>query len=91
MSEPCCGEPPFLGAGASGGHREADAAHADCDQCADLEQLQPDRAAGRLGELGMGERDAAPRNSGLRSATARARLSPRVRRVFSLMLKLTPA
>ena len=29
-----------------------------------------------------------PRNSGLRSATAQVRLSPRVRRVFSLTLSL---
>jgi hypothetical protein len=41
------------------GHGEFDAAHTGADESADLQQLEPDRAAGGFGELGTGEADAA--------------------------------
>jgi hypothetical protein len=40
---------------AGGGHRDLDAADADPHQRADLEQLEADRTAGRLGELGVSQ------------------------------------
>jgi len=46
MSE---GELVLVGTG--GGHRDLDAADADPHQRANLEQLEADRTAGRLGEL----------------------------------------
>src|SRR5262249_53695690 len=45
--------------GAGGRHSDADPADADADQRADFEQLQPDRAACGIGELGMREPDPA--------------------------------
>src|SRR3712207_8336264 len=43
------------------GHGELDAADGGADQGADLQQLEADAAAGGLGELGVGEADAARR------------------------------
>src|SRR5262245_12762769 len=43
--------------GAGGSHSDADPADADADERADFEQLQPDRAACGIGELGMCEPD----------------------------------
>ena len=40
-------------------HGDLDPSHADPDQAAQLQQLQPDRATGRLGELGECQADAA--------------------------------
>ena len=51
------GELVLLGAGRS--HCDLDSAHADPHQRADLQQLEPDRAAGCLGELGVAQGDAA--------------------------------
>ena len=51
----CQGELMLPGAG--GSHSEADPADADADQRADFEQLQPDRAACGIGELGVCEPD----------------------------------
>ena len=39
--------------GAGGSHGDADPADAEADERADFEELQPDRAACRIGELGM--------------------------------------
>ena len=61
MREPCGGEAPFVGPRTGRGEGHFDAAHADLDQRADLQELQADRAAGGLGELGVGEADAAQR------------------------------
>jgi hypothetical protein len=43
---------------AGGGHRDLDSADAEPHQRADLEQLEADRAAGGLGELGVPQGDA---------------------------------
>src|SRR4249919_2330331 len=53
-----CGETPFVGVGTGRGERDLDAPGADADETGELEELEPDRAAGRLGVLGMGEADA---------------------------------
>jgi hypothetical protein len=45
--------------GAGGGHRDLDPAHAFADLGADLQQLEPDGAAGGAGELGVAQADAA--------------------------------
>ena len=55
------GERPLRLPGVAGGHGELDAAHADADLGADLEELEADGAAGGGGELGMGEADASER------------------------------
>ena len=46
------GERPLRLPGVAGGHGELDAAHADADLGADLEELEADGAAGGGGELG---------------------------------------
>ena len=53
------GQSPFVGVGAGGGKREFDPPRAHFHERADLEQLQPDRAGGGVGELGVAETDAA--------------------------------
>jgi hypothetical protein len=45
------GQAPFVGVRTGGGEREFDAARADADEASELEKLERDRAAGRLGEL----------------------------------------
>ena len=41
----------------SRGHRDRHPPHRGAHQGADLQQLEPDRAAGRLGELGVSKPD----------------------------------
>ena len=43
------------------GHADMDAAHADLDPCADLEQFQAQAFAGGLGQFGASQPDAAQR------------------------------
>src|SRR6476469_1760164 len=59
--QPQMGEGELVLIGAGRGHRELDAAHADPDEGADLQELQADGAAGGLGELGVLEGDATQR------------------------------
>ena len=56
-----CGQAPFVGVGTSRGERELDASRADADEAGELEKLEPDRAAGGLGELGVGKADSPDR------------------------------
>ena len=49
------GEGELVLIGAGGGHSDFDATDADPYQCADLEQLDTNGAAGGLGELGVPE------------------------------------
>ena len=55
------GERELVLAGEGCGHGDLDPPAADPDEGADLEEAQADRAASRLGELGVGEADAAQR------------------------------
>src|SRR6478752_2868424 len=55
--EPDCGAAPVSRGRTSGRHGELDAADADAHERADLEQLEPDGAAGGLGEVGIVEPD----------------------------------
>ena len=55
------GEAPFVGVGTGRGERELDAPRADADEAGELEELEPDRAAGRVGELRVREADAPER------------------------------
>ena len=57
--EPDCGAAPVSRGRTSGRHGELDAADADAHERADLEQLEPDGAAGGLGEVGIVEPDTA--------------------------------
>jgi len=49
----------FVGIGTGRSHGDLDAAHRDAHLCPDLQQFQSDRAAGGLGEPGVGEAEAA--------------------------------
>ena len=51
------------------GHGEDHAAHADPHQRADLQQFQPDRAAGRRGKLRVRQADAAQGSVSARATT----------------------
>ena len=55
------GEARFVGVRVARSERELDSPRADPDEAGELEQLEPDRAAGRLGELGVGAADASDR------------------------------
>ncbi len=55
------GKAPFVGVGTGRGERELDAPRADADEAGELEKLEPDRAAGGLGELRVREADAPDR------------------------------
>ena len=55
------GDAPFVGIGAGRGEGELDAPRADADEAGELEELEPDRAAGRVGELSVDEADAPDR------------------------------
>src|SRR5512139_3617611 len=55
--EPECGAAPVLLCRTGRRHGELDASGADAHQRADLEQLEPDGAAGRLREVGIVEPD----------------------------------
>lgn len=57
--EPDGGAAPVLRSWTGRRHRDFDAADADAHECADLEQLEPNGAAGRPRELGIVETDAA--------------------------------
>src|SRR5512144_923989 len=58
------------------GHRHLDAADADADQGTDFQQLQANRVAGGLGELGMGEAEPAMLDVLRRSAVREAAGEP---------------
>ena len=55
------GQTPFVGVGTGRGEGEFDATRADADEPGELEELEPDRAAGRLGKLRMRKADAPER------------------------------
>jgi hypothetical protein len=55
------GETPLVRVGAGRSEGELDATRADADEPGEFEELQPDRAAGRLGELGVRKADAPER------------------------------
>src|SRR5277367_3850361 len=55
------GQTPFVGIGTGGGERELDAAGADSDEAGEFEEFEPDRTAGRIGELGVRKADASDR------------------------------
>jgi hypothetical protein len=57
-AEACCGEAPFVSVGLGRGERELDAPCTDANKTGELEELEADRAAGGLSELGVGEADA---------------------------------
>jgi hypothetical protein len=54
-------EPEFVLPGTGGSHCDLHPPYTDAHEGADLQQLQPDRAAGGLGELGMNKPDPAQR------------------------------
>ena len=54
-------EPELVLPRAGGGHGDLHPPHADANQSADLQQLQPNCAACRLGELGVSQPDPAQR------------------------------
>ena len=55
------GEAPFVGVGIGRGEGELDAAGADAEEAGELEELEPDRAAGRFGKLRVRKADAPER------------------------------
>jgi hypothetical protein len=59
------GQDKLRGIGAGRSHRHLDAADRDANLRADLQELQPDRAAGRCSQSGAGEAEAAERTDGV--------------------------
>src|SRR5271166_3518485 len=55
------GQTPFVGVETGRGEGERDATRADADETCELEELEPDRAAGRFGELRVHKADAPER------------------------------
>src|SRR3984957_19003091 len=58
VSEPDIGEAKCVAIGTGRGHRNLDPSHTDTHQCTEFQQLQPDRATGRLGKLRVRQSDA---------------------------------
>src|SRR5438445_5460024 len=61
VSQAAGGAAPIFGSGTGRGHGKLDATNGDADQRADLQELEPDGAAGGIRKGGFGKADAPQR------------------------------